>query len=206
LIIALSQISNVTFSAVSDQRNEDAKCSPSDEMNEQNFGVMAKSSPAFLGERIDRTKNSSSHEQAGITSMRDNAQILVGENDHAHVLTEKSDKKITKLQQMLASASSFTSSFVSEVLKANEQSRVTMTDNFSSELKDQTVPQQMVQSSSAEVSDGPSQRAASLLLSRLSAVELQSTNQAFIPKANMQHWNGSGLCDDPYASTIYCAF
>jgi hypothetical protein len=57
----------------------------------------------------------------------------------------------------------------------------------------------------AEVPDGPSQRAASLLLSRSSRTVPHSPRQS--SKQNVcvkpKHWNGSDLCDDPYVCMYF---
>jgi hypothetical protein len=52
---------------------------------------------------------------------------------------------------------------------------------------------------SAEISDGPSQRAASLLLSRSSAIEPRSSflDLKQLVSVKLQHWDGSDICNDP---------
>lgn len=155
-----------------------------------------------------------------------------------------SDKKLTKLQQMLAS-SSFSSGFASEILISDELKHIK--SNFAEMCGDQqdatfgigeqpkshmqsTKLQQILASSSfsssflknethvahvenasprsaltslGEVNDGPSKRAASLLLSRSSATGLQSPQLEVKQTIATQHWNGSKICDDPYETTIF---
>jgi hypothetical protein len=150
-------------------------------------------------------------------------------------------EKPTKLQQMLASSTKFSSSFVSEVLKkeANEQDRAithATSPETQSDLKDRTkapssylleelhhvidnapilaseenhvrklkqisctFPPPSTRESPTNVPDGPSQRAATLLMSRLSVTMSQLPQHEVRQMVKTQHWNGSELCIDRYA-------
>jgi hypothetical protein len=98
-----------------------------------------------------------------------------------------SDKKLTKLQQMLKS-SSFSSSFL------KNETHVAHVESASP---------RPVLTSLGDVNDEPSKRAASLLLSRSSATGLQSPQLEVKQTIPTQLWNGSKICDDLYDTTIF---
>ena len=133
--------------------------------------------------------------------------------------------KPTKLQQMMADSAGFSSKFVPEILKSEANASHSTPVNPVEHVKDPTslfLEQNCEalnfakdsicnlrharwnlihsQRSLGEVSDGPSQRAASLLLSRSSNAAFQTPELAIGQNvsAKMQHWNGAELCDDPY--------
>jgi hypothetical protein len=141
--------------------------------------------------------------------------------------------KPTKLQEIMADRSIFSSKFVPEVMKreANEQNLdvtantshstpVNQVEHFQdstshyleqgSQIIDKSLHFAKDSISSlghlGEVSDGPSQRAASLLLSRSSHAAFQTPENTIRRNVSvkMQHWNGAELCDDPYASKKIC--
>ncbi len=153
-------------------------------------------------------------------------------------------KKSTKLQQMLASSTKFSSSFVSEVLKkeANEQDRAithAASPETRSDLKDHikapardlleelyhvidnapilaseenhvctlkqigcTINPPNARESPTYVPDGPSQRAATLLMSRLSVSMSKLPQHEVRQMVKTQHWNGSELCIDQYVFAL----
>ncbi len=137
--------------------------------------------------------------------------------------------KPTKLQQMMEDSAGFSSKFVPEVLKseanASHSAPVIPVElvkdptsrfleqnckalNFAKDsictLRHARLNSIHSQRSLGEVSDGPSQRAASLLLSRSSDAAIQTPELAIGQNVSvkMQHWNGAELCDDPYVFLV----
>ncbi len=133
--------------------------------------------------------------------------------------------KPTKFQQMMADSAGFSSKFVPEVLKSGADASHSTPVNPVKLVKDPTsrfleqnckalnfakdsictlrhaeLNSIHSQRSLGDVSDGPSRRAASLLLSRSSNAAFQTPGLAVGQNASvkMQHWNGAELCDDPY--------
>lgn len=140
--------------------------------------------------------------------------------------------KPTKLQQMMEDSAGFSSKFVPEVLKSEANASHSTPVNPVELVKDPTsrfleqnckalnfasicfdsictlrharLNSIHSQRSLGEVSDGPSQRAASLLLSRSSDAAIQTPDLAIGQNVSvkMQHWNGAELCDDPYVFLV----
>jgi hypothetical protein len=141
----------------------------------------------------------------------------------------KSSKQ-TKLQQMMEDSAGFSSKFVSEALKSEANASHSTPVNPVELVKDPTsrfleqnckalnfakdsfctlrharLNSIHSQRSLGEVSDGPSQRAASLLLSRSSNAAFQTPELAIGQDVSvkMQHWNGAELGpDDPYVFLV----
>ena len=138
--------------------------------------------------------------------------------------------KPTKLQQMMEDSAGFSSKFVPEVLKseanASHSAPVIPVElvkdptsrfleqnckalNFAKDsfctLRHARLNSIHSQRSLGEVSDGPSQRAASLLLSRSCDAAIQTPDLAIGQNVSvkMQHWNGAELGpDDPYVFLV----